>query len=73
MDVYTQAVTKVKRTAHSRVALQIMGPIQGYKRGKRRRKGMNNFGYSLSNPFKPSGFGSISPKVIYFVSVPDGI
>ncbi len=27
MDVYTQAVTDVKRTAHSRVARQIMGPI----------------------------------------------
>lgn len=26
MDVYTQAVTDVKRTAHSRVARQIMGP-----------------------------------------------
>jgi integrase len=25
MDVYTQAVTDVKRTAHSRVARQIMG------------------------------------------------
>jgi hypothetical protein len=25
MDVYTQAVTDVKRTAHSRVACQIMG------------------------------------------------
>jgi integrase len=32
MDVYTQAVTKVKRTAHSRVARQIMGPIQGKKK-----------------------------------------
>ena len=32
MDVYTQAVTDVKRTAHSRVARQIMGPIrQGEK------------------------------------------
>jgi integrase len=28
MDVYTQAVTDVKRTAHSRVARQIMGPIR---------------------------------------------
>lgn len=26
MDVYTQAVTTVKRTAHSKVAKQIMGP-----------------------------------------------
>jgi integrase len=28
MDVYTQAVTQVKRTAHSRVARQIMEPLQ---------------------------------------------
>ena len=28
MDVYTQAVTDVKPTAHSRVARQIMGPIR---------------------------------------------
>jgi integrase len=28
MDVYTQAVTDVKRTAHSRVARQIMGPVR---------------------------------------------
>ena len=31
MDVYTQAVTDVKRTAHSRVARQIMGPKGGKK------------------------------------------
>jgi hypothetical protein len=26
---------------------------------------MNKFGYSLSNPFKPSGFGSIFSKLLF--------
>lgn len=69
MDVYTQAVTKVKRSAHSRVARQIMGPIEGKKK---RRKGMNKFGFSLSNPFKPSGFDSISSKLFILLASPTG-
>jgi hypothetical protein len=30
-------------------------------------------GFFLSNPFKPSGFGSIFSKSLCFVGVPDGI
>ena len=33
MDVYTQAVTMVKRTAHSRVARQIMGADKRGEKG----------------------------------------
>ena len=34
---------------------------------------MNKFGSLLSNPFKPSGFGSIFSKSFILIGVPDGI
>jgi hypothetical protein len=33
---------------------------------------MNKFGYSLSNPFKPSSFGSIFSKFFILLASPTG-
>ena len=33
---------------------------------------MNEFGYSISNPFKPSGFGSIFSKFFILLASPTG-
>ena len=51
MDVYTQAVTEVKRTAHSRVVRQIMGEKEGARRVERLES--RTF---LIEPFQTLGF-----------------
>ena len=49
MDVYTQAVTEVKRSAHNRVLRQIMGPECGTTRFKRTSEKSE----ILIEPFEP--------------------
>jgi hypothetical protein len=64
MDVYTQGITAIRRSAHSKVVRQIMGIEEGKD---------DEEVEILIEPFQTRVFSVQILQALYFVGVPDGI